>query len=310
MPSDLYSQLRISGEATRSGMLSNANSVVASAVILGKDHTPSVRPGPIDPVVSQLPKGNQSASPKELFQSISAESSDNGITIYGKVRGLPSGTKIRVEIIQLPDHSRIRGEGPMNSNVLVDEGAFKAKIINSDQVPFPAGSYSIRITSYFNSSWQSGDVLNKAGVTDLDSLGRSAVNTDPRAIPDSSDFKPDDPEFPKASRHLEAVREVRLASPTADEAAIAAVRGATLFVAGSGRSSLSIGRSIDFFASMPGFKPLTWSAVAKSNTKWVVTLHCVDGEVEKSAQWEFNLESKAVKYLDPLAKLLSYVPAK
>jgi hypothetical protein len=231
--------------------------------------------------------------------------------ISGRSQALPSGTKVWVEIIQQPGHSRIRGEGPMDSNVIIgDDGSFLAKIPTPSGGSFATGNYLIRITSFFTSGWQSAEVLKAAGVGGLDSLGRSDVHTDPRAIPESPDFKPDDPEFPKASRHLEAVREVQLGPIPADQVAIAAVKGATLVVGGNARSSLSVGKSVDFFASAPGFKPLTWSAVAEADSKWTVTLHCIDGGTEKAAQWEYDLKSKGVKYLDSLAKTLSYVPAK
>ncbi len=63
-----------------------------------------------------------------------------------------------------------------------------------------------------------------------------------------------------------------------------------------------------FFASGSGFKPLAWSAVVEPNAKWTVTLRCIDGGTEKTAQWEYDIKTKSVKYLDPLAKTLSYVP--
>jgi len=230
--------------------------------------------------------------------------------ISGKTENLPSGTKIWVEIIQQPGHAQIHGEGPMDENVVIaDDGSFRAKISTPTGAPFTTGDFRIRITSFFSSVWQSADVLSKAGVTGLDNLGRSDVYTDPRAIPNSPDFKPDDPEFPKASRHLEAIREVHLGPIPADHAAIAAVKGATLVVAGRGRSSMSVGRSVDFFASAPGFTPLTWSAVAEPNGKWTVTLHSIDGGKEETAQWAYDSNTKSVKYLDPRAKTLSYVPA-
>jgi hypothetical protein len=198
----------------------------------------------------------------------------------------------------------------MDANVVIaDDGSFRGKIPAPKGSSFAAGDYRIRITSFFSSGWQSAEVLKKAGVSGLDSFGRSDVHTDPHAIPISPDFKPDDPEFPKDSRHLEAIREVRLGPMSDDHVAIAAVKSATLVVAGLGRSSISVGKSVDFFASAPGFTPLKWTAIAGPNGKWTVTLDCMDGGKEAGARWEYDQKSKSVKYLDPRAKTLSYVPA-
>ncbi len=64
---------------------------------------------------------------------------------------------------------------------------------------FAAGSYTVQITSTFNMFNQSVEVLQKAGV-ELDSQGRSEVHTNPKALPNTSDFKPYDPAFPRAGR--------------------------------------------------------------------------------------------------------------
>jgi hypothetical protein len=241
--------------------------------------------------------------------------------ISGMIRKLPPGTKIWVDIIHVihqPGGALKRGggpAGPQDANVIVAaDGTFHASLRNIswdgknfvDNGPFRPGSYAIMISAYFNTGWQAIDVLRKAGV-ELNSQGRSSISTDPRAIPESPDFKPDDPEFPKAGRHLEAIREVKLGPLPADVAAIDAVKGAILGVQGRGRSSLPVGKSVDLFASL-GAKPIAWSAAVGPDAKWIVSLDCVDGEKQQKAQWSYEPKSGAVRYLDPLAKTLSYTP--
>jgi hypothetical protein len=189
-----------------------------------------------------------------------------------------------VEIIHRPSGRAKLVSGPQDDKVIVAaDGRFRANLVNRDASVFQSGSYTIMITAYFNSGWQTVDVLRRAGV-ELDSRGRSSVRTDPKAIPDSPDFEVD------------------------DQAAIDAVRGATLLVQGRGRSSLPVGKSVDLFVSMGGFKPIGWSAALTPNAKWVITLDCIDGEKQQRAQWSYDPGSKVVRYLDPLAKTLSYTP--
>ena len=65
---------------------------------------------------------------------------------------------------------------------------------------------------------------------------------------------------------------------------------------------------MDYFAKAPGFTPRGWSA-KRAGAKWIVTLDCQDGSTRKQAQWEYNPENGKVRYLDPLAKILSWMPA-
>lgn len=103
------------------------------------------------------------------------------------------------------------------------------------------------------------------------------------------------------------IREVKLGALPGDLAVIDGVKSATLFVQGSGRSSLPVGKSVEWFARAGGFKPITWSAARDPNGNWIVTLDCMNGEKQTTAQWSYDPKSKAVKYLDHLAKTVSYV---
>jgi hypothetical protein len=229
------------------------------------------------------------------------------LIITGRTQGLPSGTKLWVEITRLPGHAPNAGEGPMDNHVFVaEDGTFKGTISKPAEASFPAGTYDIKIMSYFSRAWQSVDVLKRAGVR-LDSRGRSDVFTNPTAIPESADFKPDDPEFPKDTRHLEAKRKITVGALAPDLAAINVVKDAVLVVQGMGRSGLSVGKSVDYYASAPGVKVGAWSAAMGSDEKWVVTLDVINGESPTKAKWRYDPKTKTVNYLDPLSKTLSYV---
>jgi len=266
---------------------------------------------PVSPSTSAAtaqPPATPNVTHASLVGSLIAERSGSGLTISGMTNGLPAGTKMWVEIIHQPGGPKKPISGPQDDKVIIAvDGRFRANLSNRDGSVFRPGSYTIMITAYFNSGWQTVDVLRKAGV-ELDSQGRSSVRTDPKAIPESLDFETDDPEFPKVGRHLKILREVKLGAVTADQAAIDAVTGATLLVQGRGRSRLAVGKSVDLFASMGGFKPIAWSAALGPDAKWVVTLDCIDGEKQEKAQWSYDQASKVVRYLNPLAKTLSYTP--
>lgn len=243
-----------------------------------------------------------------LLGPLTAQPTSVGMSITGTIRNVPSGTKIWVSIYHQPGGPPKPVFVAEDSNVIVaPDGTFHANILDPAGSAFKAGSYVIWIESHFNSGWQTIDVLRKAGV-ELDSQGRSDIDTDPKAIPQSPDFIPNDPEFPTAGRYIHVIREVKLGALPGDLAAIDAVKGSTLLVQGSGRSSLPVGKSIEWFARAGGFKPIAWSAARDPNGNWIVTLDCVDGEKQTKAQWSYDPRSRTVKYIDHLAKTVSYVP--
>ena len=168
---------------------------------------------PVSPSTSAAtaqPPATPNVTHASLVGSLIAERSGSGLTISGMTNGLPAGTKMWVEIIHQPGGPKKPISGPQDDKVIIAvDGRFRANLSNRDGSVFRPGSYTIMITAYFNSGWQTVDVLRKAGV-ELDSQGRSSVRTDPKAIPESLDFETDDPEFPKVGRHLKILREVKL----------------------------------------------------------------------------------------------------
>jgi hypothetical protein len=248
-----------------------------------------------------------SIAAESLIGKVTAERTAQGLNIVGTIQKVPPKTKMLVKIVRFSGRALKPKDKPSAYAFVGADGSFGANLSNRDGSAFSAGTYTVEITAMFNGPWQSVEVLQKAGV-ELDSQGRSDVETNPKALPETPDFKPFDPEFPRAGRYIEVRCDVTVAALASDAAAIEAVKNARLTVQGRGRSDLSVGKSVELFASAGGFRVKGWSAMERAGGKWTVTLDCIDGEKEKRAQWEYDPKTKVVKYLDPLAKILSYVP--
>lgn len=250
----------------------------------------------------------QSIAADSLIGKVTAERMNSGLAVAGSMQNVPPGTKLRVEVVRISGRSLKLIDRPSGDAIVGNDGIFRTNLSSNRDSALDAGTYTIQITAMFNRGWQSIEVLRKAGV-DLDSQGRSDLYPNPKNLPYTSDFKPFDPEFPRAGRYIEVRREVALPPLGADKAAIEAVKKARLTVQGHGRSSLSIGKSVALYAAAPGFTPNGWTAAKGPGGKWTVTLDCVDGGKKTAAQWEYDPQTQQVKYLDPLAKTLSYVPS-
>jgi hypothetical protein len=248
-----------------------------------------------------------SIAAESLIGKVTMERTSSGLSIAGTIQKVPPGTKTRIEIVRKAGRALKPMDQPGADAIVAPDGSFRASLSNSNGAAFAAGTYTVQITAIFNMFWQSVEVLQKAGV-ELDGQGRSGLQTNPKALPETPDFKAFDAEFPSAGRYIEVRRDITVPALPSDAAAIEAVKNARLTVQGRGRSDLPVGKSVEWFASASGLSQTAWSAVQGAEGKWTVTLDCVDGGKEKRAQWEYNSRTKAVRYLDPLAKTLSYVP--
>jgi len=245
-------------------------------------------------VPAALPGGESS-----LVDALRADRGTSGVVISGKVAEVPTGTRVDLELNQRDGKSL---KTPPSASVrLRDDGTFSTEPFTS----LPAGRYAVTMTSMFTSIWQTPEVLRAVGV-DVDAQGRSQPYTDPRKLPRTADFKPFDREFPEASRYLEVVRQVVVPPAPAGDAAIETVKAAHLTLPDQGRSELNIEQVTRLFSLMPGFKPLSWSSTAGEAGRWIVVLQCLDGGAQKEAKWEYDPKTKRVRYLDPLAKSLSW----
>jgi hypothetical protein len=227
---------------------------------------------------------------ESIIKGISAKRTGNGgIIIFGKVN-LPKGTKIMLDL--LLSANKIAGQSDL---FLKDDGAFESGIFTNKGNPYTGGKYRIKIYSYFTSRWQSKEVLLKVGENGI--------------LLKNIKLTPDDPEFPNNAKHLEQSFVINFPDLSPEINAIQAVNDAVLDVVGKGRSADPIRNVVQWFNKAGGFTPQSWSAKKDDKGNFVVTLDCIDAGNKKKAQWSFNPKTREVKYLDPLAKLLSWLPA-
>ena len=88
------------------------------------------------------------------------------------------------------------------------------------------------------------------------------------------------------------------------------MKRAKLYVRGKGQAVDTVADIVKFFtAPHTGFHPGAWRAVDLGAGKWRVSLSHRWGSEDKLANWEYNSRSGKVSYLDPEAKMLSWIPA-
>ena len=234
--------------------------------------------------------GQPSNKLNPLLSEISSRRNNNGgIVIFGKI-SLPKETKLMFDLVR---GSSLKGQ----TDVFVsnDSGYFESGPFTDGGKPHPAGTYKVKIVAYFTKIWQSPKVLAQVGENGS-------------KLP-ASTLKPDDPEFPKAGGHLEIISDITFPTLSLEIAAIQSVKNAKLTVTGKGQSADPIKNVVAYFEKAGGFKALQWSGKKSSSGAWIITLDCTDAGQRKQAQWEFDQKTKKVKYLDPLSKLLSWLPA-
>jgi hypothetical protein len=109
--------------------------------------------------------------------------------------------------------------------------------------------------------------------------------------------------------HVDEIRIVQVPTIGEDISAIEHVKKSKLFVQGNGQAVDTVEFIVAWMQKAGGFIPTKWSAM-RDGSNWTVTLDCVDGGSQKQARWEYDPASKKVRYLDPLSKNLSWLPAK
>jgi len=277
--------------------------------------------------------GRSALASEPIIGQLSARRVEGGaVVIEGRAQHLPAGTKLAIEILRqdsreifrqdrIPDDwarfapelkGKIQKSHYREDDIIVDgTGHFETPPLTTQSgTIWSPGKYRVQIESHFSKAWQSCDVVKQLGV-DTDSQCRTSIDPNPTKLPVSPDLVAADPEFPNAGRYLKAPREVAFPALSEDSAVIDAVKNARLTVQGKGRSADPIRNVVAYFekGSSGAFTPRAWSAKRSSPSgPWVVTLDCVDGQERKQAQWEYDPKTKTVKYLDPLAKTLSWLP--
>jgi hypothetical protein len=229
---------------------------------------------------------SQSAAGAVFYYAAASRHDDGSVTVCGRT-ALPEGAKVMLDL---------KGPGlrlAQTHAVVGRNGVFSVSDFKNGDKALSTGRYTLETVSYFNGAWQSSTVLAVTGENG------SKLST--------AGLAPDDKEFPAAGHHLDTTVAISISPLPPAARAIEAVKSATLNVVGSGKSSMSVGESVQWFAKAPGFAPQQWSAEHREK-EWVVTLICIDEGQQKRPQWSYNEATGAVKYLDPLSKSLSYVP--
>jgi|GEM_PF-4990347 hypothetical protein len=226
---------------------------------------------------------------KSLIKEIVANRNNDGtITLSGKAL-LPKGTKLLITFKS--------GKGAGQAEVVLgDEGNFSAGPFSDHGKSIKPGTYQVK----FNSGRLTPGVQDE-GVIALIGEGGSKLPKDA--------LVPWDKEFPDEGRHISTMATVIVPPFTPEQIAIKSVQQAKLRVEGKGQAIDSIREVVAAFERMGGFKGNTWSAT-ETGGKWTVTLTCMDGGEIKEAQWEYDSKTKKVRYLNHLAKVLSWLPPK
>ena len=228
---------------------------------------------------------------KTLIREMSATRNADGTVTVSGILSLPPDTKILIS--RLSSAAKIQGQ---IQTVVVAGGAFSAGPF-SDKGKAPiAGPQSIEIISFFNPAWQQAPSV------------LALVGEDGKKLPTSA-VRLNDPEFPHLGGHVDEIRIVQVPTIGEDISAIEHVKKSKLFVQGNGQAVDTVEFIVGWMQKAGGFSPTKWSAT-RHGSKWTVTLDCQDGGSQKQAQWEYDPASKKVRYLDPLSKNLSWLPAK
>jgi hypothetical protein len=249
---------------------------------LGANDGAVVRAGPTPYTLSP-------ASTRSLIQTVSAiRNAEGGLVVSGVVL-LPKGTKVWVQPLS-SDGKRILTQA---ETYVGNEGKFSTEpLFSGDGSILKPGPQKVELLSHFTNLWQSSEVLGLVGENGS-------------KLP-SAALHPDDPEFPKNGGHLEEELTLSVPPLSMETVAIERVKKARLSVPNKGLSSEPVGKVIAWF-DKAGVKSLDWSAAQESG-RWVVSLDCQDGATRKKARWEYDEATHTVRYLDPLAKTLSWLP--
>lgn len=233
-------------------------------------------PGPESPAVSP-----QYADPVTwTIQPIATRDSSGGILISASTN-IPDGVKIWVQLV---DGS--------TSKTHVSNGNFSSEPFTKKGKIIQAGPHQVSFLAYFNEFWQ-----QPAAVLEITGKGGKLLK--------GKLFHKTDPDVIDSDKMLEYSTTINFPPVSRDLEAISLVKSATLVVDGT-RSSATIGETVDWF-----LKPGTgikmgagWKAVAKVLDTYEVQLDITGGP----AIWQADLRAKKVKYINKVAKDMSYLP--
>jgi len=261
---------------------------VACILGCGEDHPAPHRVQQRAEVYRPPPAGTKSlVSAVEVYRDAQAN-----VIVKGKIL-LPQDTKIVVDVFRA-NSRKLKDLVGESKTIVGFQNSFSAGPFGIPK----AGRYDVEITSYFNGPWQQPAEVIAAVGAEGTKLPRAAL-------------VPEDAEFADRGGHVDSVTSVTVPPLPPEFQAIEAVKRSKLFVRGKGQAVDSVADIVKFFAK-PGleFYPGTWSAEKLENAKWKVSLQHRWGKDAKTANWEYDSRTGQVRYLDPEAKMLSWIPSK
>ena len=233
---------------------------------------------------SPIPPPKQYTLPAALTLDAGASRTEDGRIVISGTTNLPDGLKMWVEVEEgcLPqgaakvvasDEAVVVRNGRFASSPLwlsvpntrfTRKGWPKGIQVDDRLKPFPEGKFKVHFESYFNSAWQTHDVLTALGGEDGKKLNGPILKETDTDVIDS----------PKIVDYLQTL----FFHPISHEAkAINLVRAAILTVPDEGRSAGDIQANVDYFMSN-GVKPgKEWAAKAKSSTIYEVSYDFING---------------------------------
>jgi hypothetical protein len=232
--------------------------------------------------------GRAYSLPANFKLDVAAERGPEGQVFIVGSTNLPDETKLSIET------SRGQESGSGDSAVFVMNGHFRSAGFTKGRQPYPAGNYTVRVFCLFNRTWQNRAVLAAVGEGGANLHGRL--------------FKLKDPDVVDSEVMMDQRRRIIFPPITPAVLAIILVKTAVLTIPEKGRSGSDIQTNLDLFVRGGGFTPKAWTAVRTEANSYTVALECIDAGSQKQALWSVNLDTRTVKYINELAKLLSWTP--
>lgn len=144
-----------------------------------------------------------------------SERTDSAIVVEGTANIVPPGTRMRITVTSI-NGKRVDDDRDTMKTIedvyVANNGAFSGTIKRYGSLggySFPDGKYQLEFYADFNRAWQSVEVAKAAGVK-LDELGRSGIDSEPRALPESTDLVLEATIAGGKARHLRAIRTINI----------------------------------------------------------------------------------------------------
>lgn len=254
----------------------------------------------------------------ELVLDALAERTEDGQVVISGTTNLPDGLKLWVEVEE--GHLPLGAPKAIASddNVYVADRKFTTKPlwlavpntlftkkgwpagieVDFRNRPFPARSYKVHFTSYFNGAWQTHDVLAVLG-------GEGGMNLKGTIL------KPKDPDVSDSDKVVDYYQTLSFPELSPEAKAISIVRGAVMTVPDSGRSTGDVQAVVDLYMNSPGLKVAKgWGARSTGASEFEVSFDFINGQLgERQALWSADTKTGKVKYINSNAKEFSWAPS-